>query len=307
MRLLPVNYHYFRNNKPGNGIYPVTLREFESQLDELSKYYEFISQVDLIEKIDSGACNKNYCLLTFDDGLKEQMDALEVITKKGIPGVFYVTTKAIRESKVMDVHKLQFVRSVMSDDQIFDYIQAHIEPRLLVFPSNIGSLYRYDTMQAKKIKYLLNFVIDEDLKKDIISFLFNQHADESEFSSNFYMNKDDVKKISHMNYLGTHTDAHLPLATLGKREIKCEIKKSLDFMKDVCDVDNIPSISYPYGGSKSVSTEVAKISEEFGFGFGLTMFRGINNQKDLNNRLLLKRVDTNDAPGGKLNSKEYCI
>jgi len=37
------------------------------------------------------------------------------------------------------------------------------------------------------------------------------------------------------------------------------------------------------------------------------MWRGLNKEADLtkNNRFYLKRVDTNDAPGGKLNSKEF--
>jgi hypothetical protein len=52
---------------------------------------------------------------------------------------------------------------------------------------------------------------------------------------------------------------------------------------------------------------VANISKKIGFHFGLTMFRGINRVEDFENPLLLKRVDTNDAPGGKLQSKEFCI
>jgi peptidoglycan/xylan/chitin deacetylase (PgdA/CDA1 family) len=77
MQLLAVNYHYFREEKYENGIYPLTKREFLNQIDELSKYYEFISQNDLIDKIKNKKySNKKYCLLTFDDGLKEQMNAL---------------------------------------------------------------------------------------------------------------------------------------------------------------------------------------------------------------------------------------
>ena len=46
---------------------------------------------------------------------------------------------------------------------------------------------------------------------------------------------------------------------------------------------------------------------EFGFNFGLTMNRGINENKDFNHPLMLKRVDTNDAPGGKFKSREFCV
>ena len=33
--------------------------------------------------------------------------------------------------------------------------------------------------------------------------------------------------------------------------------------------------------------------------------RGINEEVNLRSPLILKRVDTNEAPGGKLNSREY--
>jgi hypothetical protein len=39
--------------------------------------------------------------------------------------------------------------------------------------------------------------------------------------------------------------------------------------------------------------------------YGLTMVRGINNDDDIRARMMLRRVDTNDAPGGKLNSTEF--
>ena len=37
------------------------------------------------------------------------------------------------------------------------------------------------------------------------------------------------------------------------------------------------------------------------------MWRGINNLKNLDNKFLLKRIDTNDAPGGKLNSFDFIL
>ena len=159
MRLLSVNYHYFREEKPSSGIYPMTLKDFSSQIDELNKYYDFISQDDLISKIrNRNYCNKNYCLLTFDDGLKEQMDVLELLNQKGIPGVFYVTTNSIKEHSVVDVHKLHYIRSVMNDKDVYKFIDSHIDSSIIKYPENIQELYRYDTLKTKKLKYLLKIL-----------------------------------------------------------------------------------------------------------------------------------------------------
>jgi peptidoglycan/xylan/chitin deacetylase (PgdA/CDA1 family) len=99
------------------------------------------------------------------------------------------------------------------------------------------------------------------------------------------MNLEEIKKL---DFVGTHTHRHLPLATLPKKEIRKEIKKSLDYFKDI----KINSISYPYGGEKAVNKSVIEVVKEFKFKFGLTMFRGVNN--NFKNRFLLNRIDTND-------------
>ncbi len=304
MYLLSVNYHYFREDKPESGIYPLTLKEFSDQLDELAKYYEFISQHELIDKIKNKQyTKKKYCLLTFDDGLKEQMNALEMLNQKGIPGTFYVTTNSIRNSKVVNVHKLQYIRSVMNDIEVSKFINSRIDSNTIEFPENLNNLYRYDTFETKKLKYLLNFALDVDIKNRLIDELFKIVADEEDFSKELYMGIKDIQKIDKFGYLGTHTDLHLPLATLSEKEIKKDISDSIYFLENGCGASKVKSISYPYGGPKAVSQKVAKISSDFGFDFGL----GVNEIKDFDNPLILKRVYTNDAPGGKLKSKEFCI
>jgi peptidoglycan/xylan/chitin deacetylase (PgdA/CDA1 family) len=308
MYLLSVNYHYFREEKPQSGIYPLTLKEFSNQIDELSKYYEFISQNDLIAKIKSqNYSGKKYCLLTFDDGLKEQMEALELLNKKGIPGVFYVTTSAIRTNTVLNVHKLHYIRSIMKDIDILKFISSKIDLEFIKYPNDISNLYIYDNLEAKKLKYLLNFILGDDIKNKIISELFDQYTNEKNLSKELYMDISDIQTLNNFGYLGTHGDFHMPLATLNNQDIESDISSSLTFFKNNCGIKKINSISYPYGGHKAISKDVVDVSKKLGLTFGLTMFRGINNINDLRNPLLLKRVDTNDAPGGKMQSKEFCI
>jgi len=308
MKLLSVNFHYIRDEVYNNGIYPRSLYQLSKQIDTLSKYYTFISQNELVKKIKShNYDNKNYCLLTFDDGLKEQMDAFELLNQKGIPGVFYVTTNSIRNTRVVDVHKLHHIRSKMDDQDIYNFICQFIDPSIIKYPKNINDLYRYDTIETKKLKYLLNFILEPRLKEKIIHTLSETLIDEIELSKKLYMNKSDICKIADQDYLGTHSDLHLPLATLNKDDIKKDIENSLSFLEKECNTNKIISISYPYGGPKAVSTNVTDVAKTFNFMFGLTMFRGLNTIEDFNNPLRLKRVDTNDAPGGKYNSTEFCI
>ena len=116
------------------------------------------------------------------------------------------------------------------------------------------------------------------------------------------MNGDDIITLSNSDALGTHGHTHLPLASLNSKELKKDIDDSINFFRDI-GANKIRGISYPYGGVHSVSQSVFDACQMFDY--GITMQRGINFFDSSMNKLALKRVDTNEAPGGKLNSEEY--
>jgi peptidoglycan/xylan/chitin deacetylase (PgdA/CDA1 family) len=284
MQLLIINHHYIRDKKYKNGIYPKSLKDLEKNIEILHKRgYKFVSQNELIN-IKKG----EYVLFTFDDGLKEQMEAFEFLLKKGIPAVFYVSTYPIMEKKVLNVHKLHYIRSKIDDKELLDFISKFVKD--VKFPENLNELYRYDNFEAKKVKYIFNFMLKDEIKTEIINKLFIKLTDETKFSEKLYMNEEDIIKLYKYGCLGTHTHKHLPLATLKENEILNEISQSLEFFKKL-GLNNIYSISYPYGGKKAVNRKVVNISKKF-FKFGLTMYRGINNGSE--NLLELKRIDVND-------------
>lgn len=310
MRLLSVNFHYFRSVKPESGIYPLTKQEFEKQVDEISRYYKFISQQELSEKIEKQRFdNNNYCLLTFDDGLKEQNDVFDILLRKGVPGVFYVSTDPIAKHIVLDVHKLHYIRSKIKDKDLFHRLDDFCFISNYTF--NLDSLraqYRYDNDLASKVKFYMNFVMTKDQKNLFISELFLEMVgNESDFSKKLYMSVNDIKKLSAHGCLGSHGASHSPLAQLEFESAKQDIEGSVSYLRTDIGVEGPLSISYPYGGPDAVSEKVADLCSDYGLSYGLTMFRGINEPSDFSNPFLLKRVDTNDAPGGKLRSVKYCI
>ena len=308
MQLLAVNFHYFREEKPGKGIFPLTLKEFETQIDLIGQYYDFVSEQDIIDSLYKGkSIPKNYCLLTFDDGLKEQMNVAELLIKKGVPGMFYVSTGTIRNNIVLDVHKLHYVRSIMDEQNLYQNLSSNYDIDQYPFEEKfLKNQYRYDTDLVRKVKYYINFVLSEAERQKVINNWFSTLVkSEKDFALDLYMNIDDLKKLSNHSMLGTHAENHVPLGCLSKKEIKKEIEDSVDFLESYVGKDSIRSISYPYGGLKAVSKEVAEVAEECGLQFGFTMWRGINNFENLENKFLLNRIDTNDAPGGKLKRTNF--
>jgi peptidoglycan/xylan/chitin deacetylase (PgdA/CDA1 family) len=308
MRLLIVNYHYIRDVKPPAGIYPLSVAEFRSQVETLGKHYEFTSQSDLLGMLDADSFpDGNFCLLTFDDSLAEQWDALDVLFRLSIPALCFATTDWIVERRPHDVHKRHYIFSQLDEKRLLDIL--HDRFQLGDQPLDeavIAEQYSYDTPGMRRIKFFLNFVLSEVERRKAVDALFSQvEPDERRFTGSLYMSSEQLIALAERGMLGTHTCSHSPLATLRPADMRSEIATSKRVLEELTG-NPIRSISYPYGGSTAVSQDVASTSRDEGLRLGLTMFRGINDDSDLRgNSLLLKRVDTNDAPGGKLRSEKY--
>ncbi len=307
MRLLIVNFHYFREETYVSGIYPISRAALNRQVDELAKYYEFISQERLAEAISTkNYPDKNFCLITIDDGLKEQMAAFEFLREKGVPSILYVPTDAIQNRKVLNVHKLHYVRTQMTDGDLFGLLDEKYNVSNVKFDmAALANQYRYDDDTARKVKYFLNFVLTEEQKEEATNFFFSRLvSSEADFANQLYMNEADLKTLADAGVLGSHGCAHIPLATKPFEVAKTDIQQSINYLESVIGKP-IVSFSYPYGGKDAVNTQLASAFEGTNVKFALTMWRGVNTAENLNNPLFLHRVDTNDAPGGKNNSTEY--
>lgn len=307
MQLLIVNFHYVRDDKPQLGIYPISTEDFRRQVELLGKLYRFVSQEQLIDLMYADSYPKcNYCLITFDDGFKEQWIALDILRQLSIPAVCFATTQPFMDKKAHDVHKMHYVYSQLEDNELYALLNKRFHIEKYEFDNAlIAEEYRYDSLMKKKIKFFINFVLNEWDRHATVDYLFSQvEPDELAFVHRLYMNQHDLKQLAEAGMLGTHTKTHRPLATLDWDSIEEEIAGSRKILEELTGA-SIHSISYPFGGPAAVSPEVANLARQSGMLYGLTMNRGINNDTTIRDGMLLRRVDTNDAPGGKCQSLQY--
>jgi peptidoglycan/xylan/chitin deacetylase (PgdA/CDA1 family) len=298
MQLSIYNYHYYREEVYNSGIYPINEESFRRQLEYLSRHYIFISQKELVHLLKSKThTNKNYCLITFDDGLKEQMRAFSVLKELGIPAIFYVSSDPLQNKKCVDVHKIHYIRSEMSDVDLFEALENSFGISSYKFNLNVlRNQYLYDDDLSRKIKYYLNFVLKSKQREDFINkIFFSLINEEAEFAKSLYMSKEDVLELDKAGMFGTHSSTHQPLANLVTEEkIEKDIIDSINYF-DSLGVKNIKSISYPYGGATAVNKTVTDVSKNLGFEFGLTMMRGVNcNQEIFDFKFNLKRNSCSD-------------
>lgn len=303
MKLLIVNFHYFREQKYMAGIYPTTKDALHRQISAIAEKYHFVSQEDIINylhgqrrDLEARAC----CLITWDDGLAEQMEAFEYLSEMKVPAIFYVSTKTIVDAVVLDVHKLHYIRTEWNDSELSHRLNQAFQMNAYDFDyEKIKNQYRYDSREGQRVKYFINFVLSPEEKEQAINHWFEELAgSESSFSKRLYMDVEDLNLLAAHEALGGHGHSHLPMAGQKEEIAKREIELNLRILQEISGKP-IKSFSYPYGGKSAVHTDLAKHFKSSEVEFALTMWRGINETRDFKTPLFLRRVDTNDAPGGK--------
>lgn len=301
--LICVNYHYIRETFKSKypSIFGIRPDAFERQLQALSKLGKFISAEDLANTIINGeGLEGNHFLITFDDGLKEQMNlAVPILDRMGIPALFFANSASFIEKKVQSVHKIHLVRSILSSKDLIHMADVQLPEMTPSKLSEIGAKgikhYKYDTEDTAKLKYLLNFTLKESQLQEFIDQLFQNNFDELAVNKDLYMSIDDITKLSHQGQLGSHGHTHIPMGLQDLSTRRKEIVGSAAMFKKLTGKQPI-GFSFPYGSLNSAEG-CKNLLIEGEYKFALTMERAIN--PDLAQPFGLSRFDNNDMPLGK--------
>lgn len=297
MPLLAINHHYYRESGTGRGIYPTTPLMLADEVLKIRAAGWRIGIEDDIFAFLSGrlAADDKVAILTFDDGLAEQMGALGQLEALGASAIFYVPTAPIVERFVLDVHKLQMIRARVEDAEIAAELDKTFSFGKKVFDDDLLAIqYRYDDELGRRVKYFLNFMLEEDARLAWTTKYFTTlFGDEREVAASLYMSRDDLRRLSAKRLLGSHAHSHLPLATLEAERMLHELAHSHRLIEEI--TTSFPAgVSYPFGGKSAVGHEVFDCASSCGYAYGFTMERGINDLPEKANPMALSRIDVND-------------
>jgi peptidoglycan/xylan/chitin deacetylase (PgdA/CDA1 family) len=308
MKLLAVDFHYVQEptTHPYAAIYPVQPKQLEAQLLELRRLFNFVSGEQILAAVDCGKpLPPRACLITFDDGLRCQYEnALPVLDHLNIPALFFVCGRPLRHGIALHVHRIHFVRSHVAPEDLLAALRELLTKNGFSAADFSRSqeaanrAYRYDSPEAALVKWYLNFGLNLGEAERFVERMFRELvSDEAAWCEETYMNRNQVRVLAQRQYLGDHTFDHLPLARLGDMEMKQQFTRSRRILTEISGGLAIPFMSYPYGGANAVGRREAQFCEEIGLKLGFTLERAFN--MTLEDPLLLARIDTNDAPGGK--------
>jgi peptidoglycan/xylan/chitin deacetylase (PgdA/CDA1 family) len=303
MSLLAVNHHYVAAERPAapRAIFPTAVADFEAELRELARGFELVSRdAVLAAAAGEGSLPEHSCLVTFDDGLREQLLlAVPVLERLGIPFVIFTCGRPLAEGKALRVHKIHAVRERMASEELLPLVEAELS-RLGVAIPDVAALaaarYRYDAPAAAQVKYLIDVGLTGEEQERFVDDLFGELFDEAAFCRALYLSGDELRVLEADHAaVGAHSHAHGYLARMDDATLADDLARNAAALEAATGVTP-RALSYPYGTPHSVSRRVAAAAEAAGFRIGFTMERAVNDT--LADPLLLARIDVNDAPTG---------
>jgi peptidoglycan/xylan/chitin deacetylase (PgdA/CDA1 family) len=294
--LIVANYHYIREDftAPFPSIFGLTPLQFKAQLEQLARFGEFISQDELLNYRDK-SLDKNYFLISFDDGLREQYElAKPILEAMGIPYIFFINTSNFSDKKVSLVHKIHLLRSQVAPKTLLRELKtvsvSEKEKKAAILH------YNYDTKENAILKYFLNFKLSLEEQEAFVEPLFLKVFDEDKVANDLYFSETMLQELSRKGVLASHSHRHLPLGRIEASEIKKEMQNTQNLFLEKFG-QKAQALSYPYG-SKDSCEGIKDFLQEAGFKLGFTMERAANTSLERDS-LLLGRYDCNDLPGGK--------
>jgi peptidoglycan/xylan/chitin deacetylase (PgdA/CDA1 family) len=304
-----VMYHYVRDIEHSRfpAIKGLSVEGFCRQLDYIQTHFTPIAAVDLIEALSTAKKElpTNPILLTFDDGYSDHFaNVFPLLDARGIQGCFFPLAQSVREHKVLDVNKIQFILAAVSDvGSLVDQVFSSLSEFRTTYPLKTKEAYfhaipeqhRYDSRNVTVLKRLLQRELPEPVREEIVRRLFVEHVtpDESSFACELYMSVDQIACLRrHGMHIGSHGNTHAWLDHLSPEAQVIEVDQSLEFLQTLGVGRDEWTMCYPYGGFNDSLLHVVQTRH---CQLGFTAAPRIADL-DVDDRLTLPRIDTNDLP-----------
>ena len=248
---------------------------------------------------------KDKLVLTFDDGLKEHLNASKLLKKENILGIFFIIGSTIdpKNHKVPLIHKIHWLRSQVGDKKFKKEVEDNLEIRFSdnhSLQKKAKEMHIHDNEETALLKYVLNFVIDYNSLDKLTTTIFRKYYgenSESDFCKNYFLTMDEIKSINAMGHIiGWHSYNHSPMSRLNKDELKADLDKGKNFLKEFYKKVQNNHISYPYGRLDAIPIKYLSEIKNSNFKYGWTLGyqnKLIKKHSEYKN-LLLGRITPNE-------------
>jgi hypothetical protein len=258
LELMVMMYHYVRDPgdeaEAGSGIPGMSVKAFESQLDDLSKQHTFVRWSDVRMALqENKPLPDSACLLTFDDGVRDHnINVFGILRGRGLSGLFFIMDGNDRAGLVL-AHKIHFLLAKVGVSGLRDAIWEKLNSPQRERFTQTENKYRskYPPISQDGQIDLLKAILQRDLSPEVdtlLSDLFETHVgSEHETARNYYLNSEQIREMAAGGmHFGGHSRNHPWFDWIDAEARTSEIKASAEWLQQF---EPQPwAFAYPYGG-----------------------------------------------------------
>jgi peptidoglycan/xylan/chitin deacetylase (PgdA/CDA1 family) len=266
----PMMYHYVRPQAAGLPFFPyLALRDFERQLDHFAERYGFVGREDFVAWVHGGPAPDGV-LLTFDDGLRDHVDyVLPALERRGLFGVFYVSSGPALTGEILDVHKVHLAVGRIGGEAALGWLTEEAPALVPAETSKTHYSAQNSDHATKVVKDLFNYRLSPAERGPVLERLLHHAFDGSPPSwRDIYLDQEEMRALHASGMgVGPHSHKHLLLGRLPPDEEKAEVELSCAFVESAgCGLSF--GYCYPYG-SFNARTEATVAATGCPFAFGV--------------------------------------
>ncbi len=265
-------YHYVRDRN-SDGVTALTPAEFRKQVQAIAAAYHVV-------KIEEFAARhtreRGLALITFDDALRDQWRAAEILDELRLPGVFFAPMRpyaawhphaAPQEPDAADRWCAQHLLHALAEHLGWTELERRVEPHLrgvVIDSQAMNRLYHYEIPEKRRLKYALAFALPADrtaqLLREINATVGLQAAD-------WYLAPDQLVALQAAGHdLGGHGFDHVAYNTLTLQQQATDLRRASETLNALCG-PRPRAIAWPFG---RCTAETEALARECGYILGFT-------------------------------------
>jgi len=296
-------------NKDNNFFHGITCHHFHDDgihkrgqgsidKDDFYKMINFIGKENILdadvffEKFKKNKLKENEVCLTFDDGIKGQIDiALPILEELKIKSFFFVYTSMF-EGKPDNLEIFRYFRM-----NYFDNVDQFYNNFYKILDKDLTAFFEDNNKKIKETKIKFHFYSIEDIKFRLVRDIFltksqyekimflminEKQFNYKNFLKKLFFQKDDLIKLDSLGHLvGLHSHNHPTLLEkLNYDEQKDEYEKSLSSISNILNKQKkeINYMAHPCG---SYNNDTLEILKELGIELGFKQIMTIESKKGM--------------------------
>jgi len=301
-----VMYHYVRpdgSRVPG-GIRPLLCSELEAQLDWIEERYDIVGGDEFLAWMEGRSRRRRPpCLLTFDDGVRDQHDVvLPILRRRGLSAIVFVLTWPCTEGRMPLTHAVHWLLG-RNESAVWAAIEAYAERELggvgqLPDAETAQAVYPWDSAARGRIKYAANLALPHEAVEQIVSLeLARDGLRVDDLAGEWFVTTDEIRALDAAGVeIGMHGVSHRSLQQLGPQGIRDEIAACHATLHDV--LGRPPTWwATPFGGNDAPAELLAVMTgtlREFGVRGACSTAKALPRPGD--DALDIPRLDAVDLP-----------